>query len=75
VSEADLIITTEDVATVPNWNGGVGLCARGVREWTRARGIDYLRFVRNGIPASELLATGDALAIRVVEHARERRRG
>lgn len=66
----ELIITAEHLATVPAWNGKSGFCAKGARELCRRYGIDWNAAVRNGgIPASELTATGDALALRLVEHA------
>jgi hypothetical protein len=71
----DFLVTAEDLFTVPNFRGGTGMCARGARAWALQRGFNYLGFVREGILASVLLATDDALAIRLVEHARERRRG
>lgn len=41
--------------------------------WFKARGFDWKDFVRNGIEAEKLLATGDAQAKRVVEIARGQR--
>lgn len=69
-NDADLIVTVEHLYSVPNYNGTIGFCGRGTRVWFRRHGLDWGAFVRNGIPASVLLATGDALALRVVEHAR-----
>lgn len=47
------------------------LCIRGAREWCRRNGIDFMRFMRDGVPASTLEATGDALALVAVQRARE----
>lgn len=47
------------------------LCADGTRDWWRDNGLDWRDFVRNGIPADKLAATGDPFAIRVAEIARE----
>lgn len=47
------------------------LCAGGARAFFRRYGLDWGRFLREGIPADELEATGDALAARVVAAARE----
>lgn len=46
------------------------LCSRGARAFFKRHGLDWDAFLREGVPASELAATGDALALRVVEVAR-----
>ena len=50
-------------------------CARGIRAFFARHGLDYAVFVRDGIPADELLSAtgGDAMASAAVEVARERR--
>lgn len=50
-----------------------GHCASGARRWFEAHGLDFRDFLKNGLAAETLLATGDALAVRVVEHMRSRR--
>lgn len=65
-----LIVTIEHLHTVPTWTGRAGYCARKSREFFAAHGLDWLDFVRNGIPAERLIATGDALARHLVDHAR-----
>lgn len=67
----DFVVTAEHLATVPNWVGSTGLCHRGARAWFARHELDWLTFCRDGLPASALLATGDAIAARVVEHARQ----
>ena len=47
------------------------LCAGGARAFFARYGLDWGRFLREGIPAAELEATGDALAAVVVAAARE----
>lgn len=47
-------------------------CSRGVREFFRLHNLDYSKFLQEGIPAEELLATGDSMAEAVVEVARGR---
>lgn len=47
------------------------MCARGARQWFDRYGLDYAQFLREGLPADQLLATGCALARRVVEVARD----
>lgn len=46
------------------------LCAPGTRGWWRKHGLDWRDFVKNGIEGEKLIATGDPLAMRVVEAAR-----
>lgn len=67
---SQLIITTTHLYTVPAWNGRQGFCAQTSRKWFAANKLSWSDFVFNGIEAEKLLATGDALAVRVVEHAR-----
>lgn len=45
-------------------------CSKGVREFFSRHGLDYSLFLREGIPASQLEATGDVMATKVVEVAR-----
>lgn len=67
----DLLITAEHLASVPAWNGKTGFCARGARQLCARYGIDWAEAVRNGgIPASQLIKTGNALALKLVEHAK-----
>ena len=47
-----------------------GLCVHGTRTWFARQGLDFRAFLARGLPASILLATGDAMAQRVVEVAR-----
>lgn len=51
------------------------MCIRGAKQWARYMGIDFDAFVRDGIVASKLEATGDALALRVVKIARDEAAG
>jgi hypothetical protein len=44
----------------------IGYCARGMKTWARPHGLDFASFLKNGIPAEDLLATGDAFAERIV---------
>ena len=46
-----------------------GLCVHGTRTWFARQGLDFRAFLREGIDAQTLLATGDAMAARVVEVA------
>jgi len=46
------------------------LCSDGVRTWWSRQGFDWSDFLDNGISADKLLETGDPMAMRVVEIAR-----
>lgn len=48
-----------------------GLCVHGTRTWFARQGLDFRAFLREGIDAQTLLTTGDAMALRVVERARQ----
>ena len=45
-------------------------CAKGARRWCARIGIDWAAFVRDGIDAEVLEATGDAMALKLVEYVR-----
>ena len=66
--EDDFLITMDDARQC-------GYCVKGIRHWGRLHGLDFKAFVREGIPASVVLATGDALGLAIVEQARERQDG
>ena len=54
-----LIITVRDITIT-------GHCVGGTRRWFEHYGFDFRDAIKNGIPARDLLATGDAQAIAVV---------
>ena len=62
---ADVTVTIDDVRAV-------GLCVNGTRVWFARHDLDFRAFLRDGCTAETLLATGDAMALRVVERARIR---
>ncbi len=62
-TDDNLIITIDDVMAA-------GHCARGTRRWFESYGLDFRAFLRNGIPAREMEATGDALGLDVVARKR-----
>lgn len=69
----DFDITVDDLHRARNQQGSA-LCVPGLKVWAASNGLDFKRFVRDGkIKASELLATGDALAIEMVETLRKER--
>ncbi|EJF5828996.1 hypothetical protein M8W91_002818 [Salmonella enterica] len=49
-----------------------GYCPQGARQFAQRYGLDFRQFIRDGfIDAEILLATGDELARRLVEFARQ----
>lgn len=48
------------------------MCTRGSRDFFKRHNLDWVSFLKNGIDAVELEATGDAMALKVVEVARGR---
>lgn len=71
----DVIVTMRHLRTVPGFSPRPGFCARGGREFFRRHGLDWGDFLRNGIPASRLEATGDGLALALAAHARNMEAG
>jgi hypothetical protein len=65
---AELIITLNDIRHA-------GRCGAGTKRWFQAHGLDFRDFVKNGIPASKLTATGDHYALDVVAKAEARANG
>jgi len=66
---SELIVTIQHLHTVPTWTTRTGYCARQSRAFFVEHGLDWLAFVRNGIPAQQLLDTGNALAAHLVAWA------
>ncbi len=62
---SELIVTMRDARAAK-------CCASGTLRFLRRHGLDYRRFFREGLPACEIEATGDAMALRVTEVARGR---
>lgn len=50
-----------------------GHCAKGVRRWFNAQGLDFRAFMASGIPAVMMVDTGDGQGISVVLRTIERR--
>ncbi|MDR2871310.1 MAG: hypothetical protein LBV45_02080 [Xanthomonadaceae bacterium] len=48
----------------------VPFCLSGARQWFHRHGLDWSAFVRSGIDAAILEATDDALALRLIAHAK-----
>lgn len=45
-----------------------GMCAIGSRRFAARTGLDFSAYLKTGIPAAELVATGDPDALAVVRH-------
>lgn len=50
-----------------------GFCARGARRWFEGQNLDFRDFLKRGIDAETLRATGDARALAAVREAEKRR--
>lgn len=62
MTEAPLIVTIQDAREA-------GLCSPGQRAWFRRHGLDFRRFLDQGIDAQTLIALDDAMADRAVRQA------
>ena len=63
MNDDELIVRMTDVRAAK-------MCSSGARAFFLRHGFDWQDFLKNGIPASKILATGDYLAKCVVEVAR-----
>lgn len=61
----DVMVTMADVRAAR-------MCSRGTRAFFERHGLDWQTFLAAGLPASVIAATGDAMALQVVEVARGR---
>lgn len=50
------------------------MCSRGTRAFFLAKGWDFQDFLKNGLDEEMLIQTGDAMALQVVEVARNGRK-
>ena len=66
-----MIVTTRHLFTIPGYSPRRGFCRGRSRAWFRRHDLDWRDFVRNGIDAEILTATGDGLAIALVEWAQK----
>lgn len=64
-------VTTRHLFTIPGYSRRPGFCRGQSRAWAQRHGLDWRDFVRNGIEAETLEATGDAFALALVKWARE----
>lgn len=49
----------------------LGYCNRGARAFFERHGLDWRRFLAEGLPAEQIERTGDAMALKAVERARK----
>lgn len=68
-----MIITMVHLRSIPGYGPKPGFCASGARDWFALHGLDWMAFVQSGLAEETLLATGDALAIALVQHAQHQR--
>lgn len=69
---AELFVTLEHLHSVPAWNGRSGFCNKGARALIARYGLSWDEIIRDGgISADKLVATGDAMALHLVEFARQ----
>lgn len=52
-----------------------GLCARGAKTWFQSHGLDFRKFLREGMPLDEVAKLDDGLSNRVVQYVRKTRGG
>lgn len=64
----DFIITIHDLRSI-------GMCASGVRRWCSSNGVDFKKFLDEGMTSSDMWGLGDGMAKRAVATMRERRLG
>lgn len=69
---ADFLVTFDHLHSVPGFASRAGFCHAGARALAQRYHLDWIQIVRDGgIKASVLEATGDALALELVEHGRQ----
>ncbi|MFT0211839.1 hypothetical protein VQ643_04385 [Pseudomonas sp. F1_0610] len=68
----DFLVTFEHLHSVQGLSVGQGFCHRGARQFCQRYQLSWAQAVQQGgIYASQLEATQDALALRLVAHARK----
>lgn len=50
------------------------MCSGGTRDFFARHGMDWNLFLKEGLPEEQFIATGDAMAMQVVEAARGRQK-
>jgi hypothetical protein len=60
-----VIVTMKDIRAC-------AMCSGGTRGFFKRHNMDWNKFLAEGLPEDDFIATGDAMAMQVVEKARER---
>lgn len=60
-----VIVTMKDIRSAK-------MCSGGTRNFFKRHGMDWNKFLTEGLPEEDFIRTGDAMAMQVVEKARER---
>lgn len=67
----DTWVTVQHIHTVPAWGGKAGYCNKQARVFCQRHDISWSELIKNGgLWASQLEATNDALALRLVAWAK-----
>lgn len=66
-------MTDSDVKVTMRHIREAGMCSKGTRAFFEAHNLDWNEFLREGIDAAKLEATGDAMAIKVAKVAKNGR--
>lgn len=61
-----LVITVDDLRYLRENPAGTAYCVTGLKAWARSHNLCLKQMVREGIPASVLLETGDEMAAELV---------
>jgi len=71
-TDKELLVGPWHLHNVPSWGPvGRGYCVAKTRDFCAKYGIDYRALMTSGVPASQLAATGDELALNLVQFARD----
>lgn len=63
-------VTLAHLSSIPGFSPRPGFCRRGARAFFVRYGLDWSKFIKDGLDEEILLSSGDALAEALVEHAR-----
>lgn len=65
MTNSSVIVTMADIRSCR-------MCSGGTRDFFKRHGMDWNKFLSDGLPEEDFIATGDAMAMQVVNKARER---
>lgn len=66
-TNSSVIVTMKDIRACK-------MCSGGTRDFFRRHNMDWSKFLAEGLPEEQFIATGDAMAMQVVEQARGRQK-